>query len=222
VPIERRTDSLGRERVIAGAGHGQRYARDDALLARDAEMLAQAAAGATTAEIAVSFGVSRRIVQRRLREARERWPPGQESADAWREKLNASLDDIEAKARGKFARPGPAWGSSGRVVVDPASGEPVPNSQVQMRAIDTLLRIQQRRARLNGADRPVLSELSVHVSTAQDDEIAALVSDMIAAGLGGEAAAIMLEAVTGKVVAGAIESGTGSPESARKDDPGDG
>jgi hypothetical protein len=60
------------------------------------------------------------------------------------------------------------------------------------------------------------------VSTAQDDEIAALVSDMIAAGLGGEAAAIMLEAVTGKVVAGAIESGTGSPESARKDDPGDG
>jgi DNA-binding CsgD family transcriptional regulator len=208
VPRERITDKRGVEHVVSKSRtRANRFYRDDSLIIRDADMLRMAADGATVKEIAAASGMAARTVQGRLKIARERWPAGVENAEAWRSTINGRLDDLEAKAWELYRNPGVAYGSSGRVVLD-ADGNTQENKAVKARALENLLRIQGRRARLNGADKPVPAELSVHVSTEQDREIERLVADLIANGSGAEAAALMLEAVTGKPLK-AITAGPG-------------
>lgn len=189
---------------------GTHFKPDPDRFARMAEAIRLHREGATSTDIARELGIARRTAQKYVQDAIQQWGSAQEDADWWRGELNKRLDGLEEKALHRYENPGPASGSSGRVVIDPKTNEPVPNVAAQLRALELLGRYAAIRARLNGANRPEQSHVSLSVETAQDREIAALVGGLIASGNGADAARLMLEAVTGArapVVAGEIEQG---------------
>lgn len=209
--LQRRTDVWGRERVLAG--RGRTFVKDDALFLRDQEMIKMSADGKDTYEIAERFGVSRKTVYNRLREARKNWPAAQETTDAMRARENTKLDAAEVKIWEVLNDPPYSFGSSGKVVIDPRTGEPQRDGSAVLRAVGQLVNLSRRRATLNGLDIAVESKATLKVTTGLDSEIATVVASMIAGGAGADAAQIMLEAVTGQplpVIAGEIESGQGS------------
>lgn len=68
--------------------------------------------------------------------------------------------------------------SAGKVVVHPDTGVPLEDPMPILRAIDTLLKIQERRARLLGLDAPAQRTVHVLSEDAIDQEIARLEAEL--------------------------------------------
>jgi hypothetical protein len=84
---------------------------------------------------------------------------------------NRGLDEMERTTWAVVARPGYQVSNSGRIVMEPEpdrDGRPVPqvDQAKRLAAIGTLLRIQERRARLNGLDEPAKVDVAVSLEAA--------------------------------------------------------
>lgn len=90
----------------------------------------------------------------------------------YRQQENERLDALLEAAWLRATEPSPVFDKEGNVV----------GQELDMRAIDTVLRLMDRRAKLNGYDMPVKSEVSgagggpLAVSTADPDKLAALIT----------------------------------------------
>jgi hypothetical protein len=178
-----------------GQGTGY-YSRDPELHERQATALRMWREGYTPVEIAKHFAVSKRTAQKWIHDAIQRWGTAKEDADAWRDVLSARLLRLEKLTVEKIRDPGPAYGSSGRVVIDPDTGRPAPNEHIRSREKDRLAKIYQQLARLNGAERPVPSEVNLTVTTERDAQIARVAAALIAAGHGEDVARSLVESLT--------------------------
>lgn len=93
-------------------------------------------------------------------------------ASVYRQQENERLDALLEAAWPRATRPHPVFSKEGEVV-----GE-----ELDMRAIDTVLRLMDRRAKLNGLDMPVKSEVTgadggpLALSTADPDKLAAIMA----------------------------------------------
>jgi hypothetical protein len=94
-----------------------------------------------------SASSARRDLNRALEEHRD-----EEAAEAsiYRQQENERLDALLEAAWPRATQPHPVFSKDGQIV-----GE-----EIDMRAVDTVLRLMDRRAKLNGLDMPVKAELS--------------------------------------------------------------
>ena len=90
----------------------------------------------------------------------------------YRQQENERLDALLEAAWPRATKPSPVLDKEGNVV-----GE-----ELDMRAVDTVLRLMDRRAKLNGLDMPIKAEVTgadggpLSVSTADPDKLAALMA----------------------------------------------
>lgn len=131
-------------------GNG-RYDRDPETARRDAEACRLRAQSLTYREIAAKLGVDVHTaydaVQRGLRDTL------QEPADAVRQLELERLDELAQKAREVLLGTHYVV-SQGKVVRLARGGAPLEDDAPKLQAIDRLLKIQERRARLLGLDSP--------------------------------------------------------------------
>lgn len=85
---------------------------------------------------------------------------------------NEALDELERITWGVVARPGYRATPAGRLLFEPYiqddQGRPVPvaDQPTRLAAIGMLVRLQERRARLNGSDMPALLDINVSLEAA--------------------------------------------------------
>jgi hypothetical protein len=90
----------------------------------------------------------------------------------YRQQENERLDALLEAAWPRATQPSPVFDKEGEVI----------DHVLDMRAVDTVLRLMDRRAKLNGLDMPVKAELTgadggpLQVSTADPDKLAALIA----------------------------------------------
>ncbi|WP_046248841.1 hypothetical protein [Streptomyces sp. MBT28] len=93
-------------------------------------------------------------------------------ASAYRQQENERLDELLAAAWPRATQPSPVFDKEGNVV----------DHALDMRAVDTVLRLMDRRAKLNGLDMPVKSEITganggpLQMSQASDAELEAIMN----------------------------------------------
>lgn len=155
------------------SGRG-RFTRSPTTAQRDAKAVAMRAAGATYDQIAQALGFSSRSVARRAVE-RALVETCREPADALRTLELERLDTMSRRAWVILQGPYPLV-SAGRVVTDPATGKPLDDYRPVLAAIDTLLRISERRAKLLGLDAP--TKVQALSMDAVDAEIARLTAEL--------------------------------------------
>ncbi|MFI2620379.1 hypothetical protein [Streptomyces sp. NPDC018584] len=94
------------------------------------------------------------------------------AVSAYRQQENERLDALLAAAWPRATSPSPVFNKDGEIV-----GE-----ELDMRAVDTVLRLMDRRAKLNGLDMPAKAEVTgaeggpLALSTADPERLAALVA----------------------------------------------
>ena len=174
-----RTDTRTRG---SGKGSRQRAAEGE-------QMLADYNRGVTLAELVEKYGLSRATVNRRLTatvESRRRV-----TTDVYREQQNALLDSLMADHQRNLDAGTllVTRGSTGQP--DPETGEIMINTDlierglsVRAKALDGLLRVAERRHKLNGTDAPVVAQVEVTQVTQQEREL----SDLLAAAAAAQAA----------------------------------
>lgn len=114
-------------------------------------------------------GAARKDLIRALQKNRD-----EEKAEAsvYRQQENERLDALLEAAWPRATTPSPVFDKEGEVV----------DHVLDMRAVDTVLRLMDRRAKLNGLDMPVKTELTgadggpLAMSTADPDKVAALIA----------------------------------------------
>jgi hypothetical protein len=74
---------------------------------------------------------------------------------------NEALDELERIGWGVVARPGYHVAASGRIAMDPESGRPLVDMSARLAGIQAVLRIMERRAKLNGLDAPTQVDVSL-------------------------------------------------------------
>lgn len=122
--------------------------------------------------LALGYGSSaaaRRDLVRALEQNRD-----EEAAEAsvYRQQENERLDELLEAAWPRATKPSPILDREGNVV-----GE-----ELDMRAVDTVLRLMDRRAKLNGLDAPVKTEVTgakggpLALSTADPDKLSGLIA----------------------------------------------
>ncbi|MEV0968503.1 hypothetical protein [Microtetraspora glauca] len=158
------------------AGNG-RYDRDPNVARRDAEACRLRAQNLTYQQIADELGMSSKgqayeAVQRALKET------VQEPADEVRQLELMRLDDLAQAAR-EVLNATHYVVSQGRVVRLTRGGAPLEDDAPKLQAIDRLLKIQERRARLLGLDSP--QRVSIDAQNLGDD-----IKGLIAALAGGD------------------------------------
>jgi hypothetical protein len=109
------------------------------------------------------------------------------SMEVYREAELMKLDELTVAARRILARTHYSVSQSGKVVEDPDTGLPMVDDQPAMNAIDRLLRIGDRRAKLLGLDAP--QRVEVLTIDAIDAQIAALTEQLASARSEAECAA---------------------------------
>jgi hypothetical protein len=155
--------------VRDGKGPQDRLAEGEAIL-RDRAL------GMQASEMCAKYGISRATLYRRLDDAvKARIAP---TVDAYREQQNALLDDLMSK-----------WAQqcdAGEVLI--ANGTVEENMtrveqgvRIRAEALNGMLRVSERRAKLNGLDAPVKGEVTVTVTTPVDAAVAALAAEVEAA-----------------------------------------
>ncbi|MGO8683980.1 MAG: hypothetical protein ACLQUT_05305 [Thermoleophilia bacterium] len=116
--------------------------------------------GASYRQIARDVGVVAATVQRDIVRELDRLARANEGKTAeWRELELQRLDALEMVASDVLAARHITV-NNGRVIIDPRTGESMIDDDVTLRAIATLLRISERRARLLGLDAPARQEIS--------------------------------------------------------------
>jgi hypothetical protein len=100
----------------------------------------------------------------------------QEPPDAHRHLELERLDHMWQEALAVLRRPH-VFAQNGKIVYD-KEGEPLSDDAPVLNAIDRLLRIQERRARLLGLDAPTTSKLTVISEDAVDAEIRRLTDEL--------------------------------------------
>ncbi|WP_214103223.1 hypothetical protein [Acrocarpospora catenulata] len=132
-------------------GGGGRYDRDPEVAKRDARACELRAQNRSYAEIAAELGISKTAayesVQRALAET------VREPAGELRQLELMRLDELAQKAR-EVMNATHYVVSQGKVVRLTRAGAPLEDDAPALQAIDRLLRIQERRARLLGLDMP--------------------------------------------------------------------
>ena len=88
-----------------------------------------------------------------------------------------SLDKIEERCLAIVEDP-PILVQQGRVMLDPITGQPMPDEDAVLRATQTILRIKDARAKLTGAYAPVKSSVTVITEDAVDAEIRRLTEEL--------------------------------------------
>ena len=153
-------------------GPNTRFERTLETAERDAEVCRLRATGIGFPEIGRRLGMSRQGAhaahKRALREV------VREAADDVRAIELDRLDTLYRTALGVMAKTHPMV-QNGRVMRD-ADGRPVEDSMPRLQAIDRLLRIQERRARLLGLDAPAKTD--VRVTDALDEQIQQLAAEL--------------------------------------------
>lgn len=117
------------------------------------------------AELGLSRSAAFASVQRAMRDTLDQ---GREEAEALRQIELDKLDYLERRLFGIIQKKHVHVTPSGKIAY--LNGEPVEDDDPIVKAIDSLLRVQQRRARLLGLDRPV----EVHVEAQVDFAFRAL------------------------------------------------
>lgn len=194
MPVDRFTDPKGVEHVRARKAGP--FIKDPRNLTRDAEALRMRAEdGATYPEIVAALGMKNPIdAQRAVKRAiDQRWPRSQEHADAVRAEENRKLDEAERKVWDVLDDPPFSYGSSGKVVIHPLTGEPQRDGSAVLRAVGQLVNISRRRAAMNGIDIPVEQRASLHVTTDIDREIGGYLATLSAAGRNDAIVASLIE-----------------------------
>lgn len=141
-------------------------------LAEGEAMLSDRIRGMRPSAMMEKYGVSQATLYRRLDAAvAARLAP---TVDKYREQQNAVLDDLMARWEQQV--------SMGEEVVKAAIvAEDLPalerGAKMRVAALDGILRLVDRRARLNGLDMPVRVETSVVVETERDRELAEMVRE---------------------------------------------
>lgn len=94
------------------------------------------------------------------------------AVSVYRQQENERLDALLEAAWPRATEPSPVFDKEGEVI----------DHVLDMRAVDTVLRLMDRRAKLNGLDMPVKAELSgadggpLTISSADPDKLAALIA----------------------------------------------
>lgn len=164
---------MGTDRRIAGRGHNGRFERTADSAERDAEACRLRSRGQTYQQISDALGYGHRghaydAVQRALAVI------PQEAADGLRHLQLDQLDYLTTQALGVLERRHLTIAASGKVVT--VDGEQVIDDAPVLAAIDRLLKIQERRAKLVGLDAPQRRE--VLTLDAIDAEIAELTAQL--------------------------------------------
>lgn len=113
---------------------------------------------------AASKDFVRALAQRRDEQAAE--------ASVYRQEENERLDALLEAVWPRATTPSPLFDKDGNII----------GKELDMRAIDTVLKLMDRRAKLNGLDTPVRTELSgpdggpLALSSASPDDLAALIA----------------------------------------------
>jgi hypothetical protein len=142
---------------------------------REARAVALRAAGASYRQIGQELGCSENRALRITQRALDRMV--REPAEQVRQLELARLDMLWVEAM-KVLRRRHIVVNQGRVVVHPDTRQPLEDDIPVLKAIDTLLRIQERRARLLGLDAPALATVHVLSEDAIDREIAQLEAEL--------------------------------------------
>ncbi|TXS61187.1 hypothetical protein [Streptomyces sp. sk2.1] len=116
-----------------------------------------------------SSGAARKDLIRALEQNRD-----EEAAEisVYRQQENERLDSLLEAVWGKATTPSPVFDREGMEVA----------REVDLKAVDTVLKLMDRRAKLNGLDMPVKAEVTgaeggpLAVSTADPDKLAALIA----------------------------------------------
>jgi hypothetical protein len=132
-------------------------------------------AGASYAQVGMALGVNRSRAYRIVMRALDRLI--REPAEQVRQLELARLDQLWVEAYRVLRRQHPVI-SAGKVVVHPDTGQPLEDPAPVLSAIDTLLRIMERRARLLGLDAPTQKTLTVLSEDVIDQEIARLTAEL--------------------------------------------
>lgn len=143
-----------RERGRDGQG---RFLRTVEEMERDHEAARLRGQSLTYAVIAqrmgwANAGVAYRAVQRAFADV-----PTEDTETA-RKRALESLDFMERRARSVLARPNYKVSAGGKVVL--FDGKPVIDYEMELKVLDRLLRIEERRARMLGLDSPLAVEMT--------------------------------------------------------------
>jgi hypothetical protein len=183
------------QRNRARNGRGE-YRRDVAKVERDAEACRLAAQGWTLDAIAKKLGyaqrgnVSHAIDNMLLQIART------QGAEELRAKQLAEMAELRRKMWEIVNDPPPAIDRQGRIVVDGATGERVPDVQAVIQAGAVIIRAGEREAKLTGADAARRSE--VHTIDVITTEMHRVRAEIAARELG--------ERQRGQLVAGEVDA----------------
>lgn len=149
-----------------GQTHRDRLAEGEAIL-RDRAL------GLQVSELCSKYDVSVPTLYRRIDDAlKARVAP---TVDAYREEQNALLDELmhrweqQAQAAGIMIHEGTV--SESHALVDRGMTK-------HAEALNGMLRVSERRAKLNGLDAPAKAEVTVTMTTPIDDAVAALVAEV--------------------------------------------
>jgi hypothetical protein len=137
------------------------------------ELLRLKALGWQASALCEKFNVSRATLYRRLDDAvKARLAP---TVDAYREEQNRLLDDLMGKWSAQCDA-GEVLVAHGATTEDMALVER--GAKMRGDALNGMLRVSERRAKLNGLDAPVRAEVSVSVTTPVDAAVAALAAEV--------------------------------------------
>ena len=162
--------------VTVYPGQGGTKGNSKARLAEAEQILRERNRGATPGELMEKYGISKATLYRRLDEAiAARIAP---TVDAYREQQNALLDDMLARWEQQMT-------AADELIVAASAKEDwtMFDRAVRMRetALNGILRVAERRAKLMGTDAPVKVDANVTVNTATDAAIEALAAEIGAA-----------------------------------------
>jgi hypothetical protein len=160
------TESMG-ETTTAPArakrprGGNGRFRRTIEHVDRDVQAATMHCQGATLAQITTALGYSdtgsaSRGVQKALYERGRT-----EELTQAREARLLELDELRAKMWEIVNSPPPLTDRVGRVVTNPATGNPVPNVEAAVNAASVLVRLSERTARIVGLDAPRRSHTTI-------------------------------------------------------------
>lgn len=141
-------------------------------LAEGERMLVDRAHGMTQSALAEKYGLSVSTVALRLEHALQSRLAT--TVDAYREQQNASLDHLSQ-------RQADALTLVERAIGDALSRGELGNALSLLDRLErttvTMVRLMERRAKLNGLDKPVEVDVTVHEVTQQDQELAQMIRE---------------------------------------------